>query len=144
MDRSFLLSYTFPSFFRRMTSMVYECFLLGAVVVVFFLLPQTLFGVFTGIAVYPSVLWVHFFVLLLAYFCWFWVRGGQTLAMKTWKIQVVDVSGGPLRPMQAVLRYCAAWFGVILGGFGILWSLVDRDRQFLHDRIADTRLINKV
>lgn len=130
-----------PGLVRRLTSLVYECFLLGAVAVVFFLLPQTLLGVFTGIAVPSGVLWVHFFVLLMVYFSWFWLRGGQTLAMKTWRIRVIDKQGGPLRPMQAVLRYCAAWFGIGFAGLGILWSLVDRDRQFLHDRIADTRLV---
>lgn len=135
------MTYSPANLLRRLTSMVYECFLLGAVIVVFFLLPQTLLGVFAGVSVPPSLLWIHFFVLLMVYFTWFWIRGGQTLAMKTWRIQLVDVSGRPLRPMQAVLRYCAAWFGLGLAGVGILWSLVDKDRQFLHDRIADTRLV---
>jgi uncharacterized RDD family membrane protein YckC len=27
-------------------------------------------------------------------------------------------------------------------GAGILWALVDRDRQFLHDRLAGTRIVN--
>jgi uncharacterized RDD family membrane protein YckC len=135
------LLFPVPSILRRLTSMLYECFLLGAVIAVFFLLPQALIGVFSGVAVLPSVLWAHFFLLLLVYFSWFWVRGGQTLAMKTWRIQVVDTHGGTLRPMQAVLRFCAAWFGIAFCGLGILWCLVDRERQFLHDRLADTRLI---
>ena len=133
--------YPLATFWRRLTSMVYECFLLGAVIVVFFLLPQTLLGVFAGASVPPALLWIHFFMLLLVYFTWFWTRSGQTLAMKTWRVQLVDMNGGPLRPMQAVLRYCAAWFGLGLGGIGILWGLVDKDRLFLHDRIADTRLV---
>jgi uncharacterized RDD family membrane protein YckC len=28
-----------------------------------------------------------------------------------------------------------------MAGAGILWALVDRDKQFLHDRIAGTRLV---
>jgi len=31
---------------------------------------------------------------------------------------------------------------VALWPLSILWALVDRDRQFLHDRLAGTRLIN--
>ena len=30
-----------------------------------------------------KLLWVHLFLLLMLYFVWFWVNGGQTLAMKT-------------------------------------------------------------
>jgi uncharacterized RDD family membrane protein YckC len=29
----------------------------------------------------------------------------------------------------------------VLGVVGLLWALVDRDRQFLHDRLAGTRLV---
>lgn len=126
---------------RRLTSLLYESLLLGAVVVVFFLLPQTLLGVFAGKSLPPGGLLAHFFLLLLIYFGWFWVNGGQTLAMKTWRIRLIDASGQPLRPLQAALRYCGAWASIGLAGSGLLWALVDRDGQFLHDRIAGTRLV---
>lgn len=127
---------------RRITSMAYDTLLLAGVLVVFFLLPQTLLGVFTGIAASRWVVWLHLIVLLMVYFGWFWLHGGQTLAMRTWKIQVVDINGGPLRPLQAVFRYLVAWFSISCAGIGILWSLFDRDKQFLHDRLADTRLVS--
>lgn len=130
-----------PSFRRRLISLLYECLLLGAVLLVFFLLPQASLAVFAGLVASNGVLWVHLFTLLLLYFCVCWLRGGQTLAMQTWRIRVVDSQGGGLRPMQAVLRYCAGWLSVGLGGLGFLWCLIDRDGQFLHDRIADTRLV---
>jgi len=28
-----------------------------------------------------------------------------------------------------------------LGGIGLIWAFFDRDRQFLHDRLAGTRLV---
>jgi uncharacterized RDD family membrane protein YckC len=34
-----------------------------------------------------------------------------------------------------------SWPSIVLGGAGILWALFDRDRQFLHDRLAGTQLI---
>lgn len=133
-----LLTATLP---RRLISLLYESLLLGAVIVVFFLLPQTLLGVFAGKSLPPGGLLAHFFLLLLVYFGWFWVHGGQTLAMKTWRIRVMDISGYPVRPAQAALRYCAAWVSLGLGGIGLIWALFDPDRQFLHDRIAGTRLV---
>ena len=73
-------------------------------------------------------------VVLAAYFLWCWLRGGQTLAMRAWRIRLVEVT-----PAKAVLRFALA---LVLLPLSILWALVDRDRQFLHDRLAGTRLID--
>ena len=80
------------------------------------------------------------FLLLMAYFVWCWLNGGQTLPMKTWKLRVINADGLPLRPLQAVLRYMLAWPSMLLFGIGILWVVVDKDKQFLHDRIAGTKI----
>jgi len=39
------------------------------------------------------------------------------------------------------LRYALAWPSVLLFGAGLLWALIDRDRQFLHDRLAGTCVV---
>lgn len=75
------------------------------------------------------------------YFIWFWTHGGQTLAMQTWKIRLVTVGGDSLERRQAITRYLLAVTGILFFGLGILWALFDRDHQFLHDRIAGTRII---
>jgi uncharacterized RDD family membrane protein YckC len=69
-----------------------------------------------------------------AYFLWCWLRGGQTLAMKAWGIRLVDVT-----PRKAVLRFLLA---LLLLPASVAWALLDRDRQFLHDRLAGTRLVD--
>lgn len=130
-----------PGIVRRLASMLYEILLLLGVLSVTFILPHILLGVFANRSAGPAVVQVHFFLVLMAYFVWFWLHGGQTLAMKTWKLRIVNADGGALRPLQAVLRYLAAWPSVILLGAGILWALFDRDGQFLHDRIAGTRIV---
>ena len=75
-------------------------------------------------------------VVFASYFLWCWLRGGQTLAMKAWHIRVVDVT-----PMQALLRLVLAAV-LVPTGISIVWSFFDRDRQFLHDRLAGTRLVS--
>src|SRR5689334_2064110 len=71
--------------------------------------------------------------VLAAYFLFCWLRGGQTLAMKAWRIRLVEVT-----PRKAFVRFIVA---ALLLPVSIVWALFDRDRQFLHDRLAGTRLI---
>jgi uncharacterized RDD family membrane protein YckC len=88
---------------------------------------------------------VLFQVYLLAvtgiYFVSFWIWG-QTLPMKTWHIRLTDSQGQPPRVMLAALRYLLAWPSLSLFGVGLFWALVDRDRQFLHDRLTGLRLVD--
>jgi uncharacterized RDD family membrane protein YckC len=74
------------------------------------------------------------------YFLWCWLRGGQTLAMKTWKIRLVAPGRDRVPSHTALLRFALALFAVPTG-IALGWALFDRDRQFLHDRIAGTRLV---
>ena len=103
-------------------------------------LPHVLVGALTRFLASPGVLWAHLFLVLCVYFTWFWTHGGQTLAMKTWRIRLVAADGGAVSPGQAILRFVLCWPSLLLAGVGLLWALVDRDRQFLHDRLAGTRL----
>lgn len=104
------------------------------------------------------------FFVLGVYFVFFWSRNGQTLAMKTWRIRVVDKEKTKLPIIKAIVRYCLAWMWFLPGlaiaaqlglktwssvavvAIGTLfWALtaaLDKDHQFLHDKLAKTRLIH--
>jgi uncharacterized RDD family membrane protein YckC len=86
----------------------------------------------TGLLRYA--LQIFIFAVFTAYFLWCWLRGGQTLAMKAWHIRLVEVT-----PVKALLRLLLA---VLLFPASIVWALFDRERQFLHDRLAGTRLVS--
>lgn len=120
--------------------MLYEGLLVLAVLSVTVFFPHMLLGVFAKRIAATGVLWGQVFLILFGYFAWFWLHGGQTLAMKTWRIRVIAADDAPLRLWQAILRYLLAWPSLGLAGVGIVWVLFDRDRQFLHDRLAGTRL----
>ena len=129
-----------PSILTRLAAMVYELLLVTAVVFVasFIVLP------FVGDL---KAAWQRYFfqgwilLVLFAYFAAFWLRSGQTLAMKTWRIRLVNSDGGRISLRQAAGRFILALLGLMLGGTGFFWALFDRDRQFLHDRLMGTRLI---
>jgi uncharacterized RDD family membrane protein YckC len=125
---------------RRFLSLIYEILLLAALLWCAALL-------FT--AVEREIAGTHaraVFQLYLAsisgiYFVWQWTHGGQTLPMKTWRLKLVGRDGGPIATRVAVLRYVAAAVGALAFGLGFIWALIDRDRQFLHDRLLGTRII---
>jgi len=105
------------------------------------------------------------FAVIGAYFVFCWSRSGQTLAMKSWRLRVVDGDGRLLSPGRAALRYLLAWslFApglafVLLAGTGAWASLaallasllamlalgrLDRDGQLLHDRLLGSRVIRE-
>jgi len=125
---------------RRLACMLYDGLLALAILFAGWLIPYTVLGLLTQLVPHASILWGHCFLLLFFYFGWLWLHGGQTLAMKTWRIRLISADGRAIRPLQALLRYCLAWPSLGLFGIGVIWSLLDQDGQFLHDRLAGTRL----
>ena len=126
---------------RRLGSLVYEVLVILALGIFLFVLPLAIISGLTQHALGPGPLWFYLFVLLGNYFIWCWVRAGQTLAMKTWRLRLVDAQSGlTLRPLQAFVRYGMGWI-CWPTGLALLWSFIDPDKQFLHDRIAGSKII---
>jgi uncharacterized RDD family membrane protein YckC len=126
-----------PGLARRLAALLYEALLLFAVAFfaawVFFFASGGL-DTTSGWPRYALQLFILAF--FAAYFLWCWLRGGQTLAMKAWHIRLVEVTPG-----RALIRLgLAAVF--LPTGVSIVWSFFDPEKQFLHDRLAGTRLIS--
>jgi uncharacterized RDD family membrane protein YckC len=130
-----------PSLRRRLASMAYESLLLVGVLSVAFMLPNLVLGMGFDILLPGWALLIHIVVVLGTYFGWYWRHGGQTLAMQTWKIRLTTSSGAPPSMARLALRYLLAWPSIVYLGAGLLWARFDRDGQFLHDRLAGTRLV---
>ena len=129
-----------PTRLRRFACMMYEGMLLFGVLFI----SDYLFDVLTQsrhALMYRHARQAWLFLVLGSYFVWFWTHGGQTLAMKTWHVRLVDISGKPVSRLRAAVRYCLC-YPLALSGAGFIWSLWDKDNQFLQDRIAGTRLIS--
>ena len=126
---------------RRLGSLLYEALVILALSIFLFILPVAIFAGLTQRMPGTAVLWFYLLTLLGTYFVWCWARAGQTLAMKTWRLRLLDAqSGRPLRPLQAIVRYGMGWL-CWPTGLALLWSFIDPDRQFLHDRIAGSRIV---
>lgn len=152
-----------PSLRRRFYSMAYEGMLLFGVVFIAAWLFSTLLQQRHALYL-RGVLQYWLFFVLAAYFIWFWTHGGQTLAMKTWRIRLVPAPGRKLTILRAACRYLLAWGWFVPGLLAawmldakgwmlvlaptlnvVAWGLLafaDPHRQFLHDRLAGTQLRN--
>jgi uncharacterized RDD family membrane protein YckC len=130
-----------PSILRRLASMLYEALLLFAIAFLGTWLFQFAAGTLSIEGWRMHLLQAFLLALFAAYFLWCWLRGGQTLAMKTWRIRLVTKNGhGNLAPKAALLRFVYALL-LVPTTIGLFWAMVDRDRQFLHDRLAGSLLI---
>lgn len=135
----------YASLRRRLSSLLYESLLLLGVLAALFIAPMIAIGMIFGLTVPGGVMWAYLFIVLGAYFIWLWRRNGQTLAMQTWKLQLIDVDTRKTPTLgRCVLRYLLAWPSMLLtlSGVGLIWSaFADRDRQFIHDRLAGTAIV---
>lgn len=130
-----------PALARRLACAIYELLIVAALVLVATFPFLALAGDATA-GYRRHLLQAYVFVVVGAYFIGFWMRGGQTLAMKTWRIRLETADGVPIGLAHGVRRYVAALAGAAALGIGFLWALVDREGQFLHDRLSGTRLVD--
>lgn len=152
---------TAPSLRRRMACWLYEGMLMFGVVFIASYLFSTLTQTRNALD-NRHAQQAFLFVVFGIYFTWFWAKG-QTLAMKTWHIRVVDRHGHALTQPRALLRYVLSWLwllpplavsgamalsgaelSVLLTGWVVIWALLScfhPQRQFLHDALAGTRLV---
>jgi uncharacterized RDD family membrane protein YckC len=125
---------------RRFASLFYEGLLLFAVLWLA-ALPLSLIEGALNLQHARAAYQLYLVLVAGAYFTWQWMRGGQTLPMKTWRLKLVRRDGGALTLRDAAVRYTGALISVAALGCGFLWALLDPERLFLHDRIARTRIV---
>ncbi|WP_092396328.1 RDD family protein [Collimonas sp. OK412] len=152
-----------PSLKRRFGSIMYESMLLFGILFISGWIFSTLLQQRHALYLrHAQQAWL--FLVLTLYFVWCWSHGGQTLAMKTWRIQLVNRDGSAVKAGRAAIRFLLSWCW-FLPGLALAWALgahtwmlvwipaanfllwamtvyLDPQRQFLHDRIAGTKLVN--
>lgn len=151
-----------PPLARRLACMLYESTLVFGIAMGAGLVFSIAAGMRSGMDPRRPLFLAFLVVVLGIYFVWCWVRG-QTLAMKTWGIRVVDRQGMPLGQLRALFRYACSWLwvlpplafvapmkmsagamtGAVLGWI-VLLALASNfhpQRQFWHDALAGTRLV---
>lgn len=139
----------YAGFFRRMFAIFYDCFLLIAVLFIVSAIATALNNgkaIEAGDALYP-VFVLLIFGLSYLYFAWFWIHGGQSLGMKTWRIQLRreyaenGISAG-IGWTTAAIRFFSAIFSWGIFGLGFLWAFFDSKHRCWHDLSSKTVLVD--
>ncbi|MFM1906909.1 MAG: hypothetical protein RLZZ591_586 [Pseudomonadota bacterium] len=153
-----------PNLMRRMACWLYEGLLMFGVVFIAGYLFGTLSQTRNALD-NRHALQAFLFVIFGIYFGWFWSKG-QTLAMKTWHIKIVDLQGRPISQARALGRYVLSWIWFLppLGfiaplqlpvgesilltlGWVAIWAVLSRfhpRQQFWHDAWAGTQLLTSL
>ncbi|PWK88662.1 RDD family protein [Fulvimonas soli] len=148
---------------RRLLALVYDLLAVLAIVMVVGLACQLATGgrlIATGAR--TEIAWWYQplqGLVVGGYFLLSWLRGGQTLGMRPWRIRVTAAGGGAVAPYRGLLRLLAAalpllllapaprW-GMAASGWAMLaaWALwfapalLDPRRRALHDLLAGTEV----
>jgi uncharacterized RDD family membrane protein YckC len=123
----------------RLLSLVYEALLLTALLMA----ATAAFVAVAGEAreqPLRTVLQAYLLAVAGTYFVWSWTGGRRTLPMRTWRLRLVDTNGNPPSLRTALVRFLAAAATWPLGALPLWWAMFDRERLFLHDRLAGTCL----
>ncbi len=137
---------------KRLMAILYDALLLLALLFIVGIIVSTLstFMVNDGNAITEDHTFYRFHQIVvlgsllltgLGFFGWFWTHGGQTLGMRTWRIQMVDENLQPIGWRIATIHFFASILSWMLFGLGYLWCLIDSDRRCLHDRISGVQLL---
>ena len=138
---------TLAPFWKRLMAWIYDLlgalgvFILALVIgqLVIYLLTSFWVADFNKVAAgsSKSILWTFYLISSVQYYyIWCWVKGGQTVGMKTWRLQLYKTDGSLVSWKEAYIRSLAS-----LGGLGNLWCLIDDENRAWHDLIFDTRVV---
>ncbi len=130
------------TFTRRLGAMVYDSLLLFALLMIASVPVVMLAGGAESPFIQGAGYQLYLYIVSFLFFGWFWVHGGQTLGMRSWKLQVVRDDGHALGWDSALVRFIGATVSLLPLFIGFLWILFNSDRLAWHDLVSKTRIMH--
>lgn len=133
-------------FGRRFAALIYDGFLLLALLMIFTALSLVFTKEHLAVTRESSGGWFYVYRageigVVAGYYVLNWIRSGQTLGMRAWRLRVVSDTGEPLRVRSAVLRFICGFLAWPPAALGVLWLYLDPEHLALHDRLSKTRVV---
>ena len=135
---------------RRMAALLYDSFLVFAI----WMLLGFIFQLFSGIGhtqitdgqleknpYLSNLLFSLMIFSCVSFYCWFWLKSGQTLGMLAWRLRLEAISSNNLTIKQVFIRWLVAWPSFLFFGFGYLWLYIDRNGDTFHDKLSETKVV---
>ncbi len=130
-----------PSLLKLGACFVYDSLVVAAILFVSAFVFLWLFGEAThGLKRY--LFQFYLWATVGVYFIWCWYKKGQTLAMKTWRLKLLNQHAQLLSPQLAALRYVLATLSLLFLGLGFLWAVMDNEHLYWHDRYLRNKLVS--
>ena len=133
-------------FGRRFAALIYDALLLTALLVIFTTASVMLLAR-SAIVPENAGAWTYVYraallAIIIGYYVLNWIRSGQTLGMRAWRLRAVDALGKRMSLRAALLR--SVW-GVLAwapAALGVLWLYFDSEHLAIHDRLSGTRVVH--
>lgn len=78
---------------------------------------------------------------IVGFYWFFWRRAGQTVGMRAWRLQLVDLNGNAPSHTQILIRIALAPLALSFAGLGYFWCLIDKNRAAWHDLASKTKVV---
>lgn len=131
----------FPApLWRRLAAAVYDTLLVLAIWIVI-TMADLFLRLAAGLPYNAHVLGAALVISAAAFFGMSWTRGGQTLGMRAWRLQLRRVDGRPVGWPTALARYAFAWLAWLPLGAGVLWCAIDARKRAWHDTLSGTEVV---
>lgn len=131
----------YPPIWRRFAAIVYDSLLVTAVSMGYGALSLGIGIVFfkdqevITSSIFFQLGWA---VVIIGFFCFFWMKAGQTLGMQAWRLKVFkeETTQSPSL-LQCVFRCLLAPLGLSL----CFIALLRQDKQCIHDLLSHTQIV---
>ena len=76
------------------------------------------------------------------YFAMFWIYGGKTLGMSSWKLRIVSQGGNQITIIQTIIRFLSNIFTISLAGIPLFLRRISKNDRSLSDLLSKTSIIS--
>lgn len=134
-------------FGRRFAALIYDAMLLFAVLMIYTAASLAFTRGHLAVSRDSAGGWIHVYragelCVIGGYYILNWVRGGQTLGMRAWRLRVVSDLGKPVSGGSALLRFLCGFLAWPPAALGVLWLYLDPEGLAIHDRLSRTRVVH--
>ena len=76
------------------------------------------------------------------YFALFWIYGGKTLGMSSWKLRIISQNGNQITVIQTIIRFLSNILTVLFAGIPLFFRQINKNNESLSDLLSKTSIIS--